>query len=218
MRQLGEQQRGERRELRRLQHHRVPCRECRRHLPRQHEQGEVPRNDLPHHAHRPVARELLLEQLRPPGVVIEVPRHERNVQVARLADALAVVHRLDDGEQARMLLHHARERVEVLGPLVAAQLAPAALRLARGGHGGIHVLRAALRDLGEQVRRARIDDVEGAAGLRPRPVHEVAELGTVLLEPGARLGVTLRRRAVVHRLEDLGDCRHQGIGWRWAAA
>ena len=45
--------------------------------------------------------------------MIEVPRDERNVDVARLANRLAVVHALEHGEQPRVLLNAARERVEV---------------------------------------------------------------------------------------------------------
>ena len=51
--QLRQQQRGERRGLRRLQHHRVPAGEGRRDLPGRHQQREVPGDDLPDHAERP---------------------------------------------------------------------------------------------------------------------------------------------------------------------
>ena len=43
---LGKEQRGERGELGGLQHHRVAHRKRRRDLPRQHQQREVPRDDL----------------------------------------------------------------------------------------------------------------------------------------------------------------------------
>jgi hypothetical protein len=46
-------------------------------------------------------------------VVVEVPGDERDVEVARLADGLAVVHALDDGQETRVLLNLARERVQV---------------------------------------------------------------------------------------------------------
>ena len=50
---LGEQQRGERRRLGRLEHHGVARRQRRRDLPRQHHQREVPRDDLAGDAERP---------------------------------------------------------------------------------------------------------------------------------------------------------------------
>src|SRR5690606_17127361 len=103
----------------------------------------------------------------------------------------------------------------MLGALMPAELAPAALRLARGGDGRVHVLAAALRDLGERVRRTRIDHVEGCARLRPGAVDEVSELRAVLLEPGARLGVALRRRAMLHRLVDLGNAGNRVPAGEW---
>jgi len=90
----------------------------RRDLPREHEQREIPRDDLAHDADRFVARELGIEELRPTRVVVEVPRDEGHVDVARLADRLAVVHRLEDREKPRVLLHAARDCVQVAGARV----------------------------------------------------------------------------------------------------
>ena len=56
--------------------------------------------------------------------MVEVARHQRHVDVARLADRLAVVERLQHGEEARVLLHEARERVEHLRALEAGLRAP----------------------------------------------------------------------------------------------
>ena len=50
------------------------------------------------------AREGVVELVGPTGVVEEVRRGERDVDVARLLDRLAAVHRLDDGELAGLLL------------------------------------------------------------------------------------------------------------------
>jgi len=47
-----ESQRRQRRRFRRLQDARVAAREGRRQFPRGHQQGEIPRDDLPAHAHR----------------------------------------------------------------------------------------------------------------------------------------------------------------------
>ena len=103
---VGEQQRGERRGLGRLEHHGVARRERRRDLPRQHEHREVPRDHLGGDAERarvgPEPR--VLELVGPAGVVEEVRGDQRDVDVARLLDRLAVVEGLEHGELARALL------------------------------------------------------------------------------------------------------------------
>ena len=90
---VGEEQRGERRGLGRLEHDGVAGGERRRDLPRQHEQREVPRDDLRRDAERARVRAeaRVLELVGPAGVVEEVRRDQRDVDVARLLDRLAVV-------------------------------------------------------------------------------------------------------------------------------
>ena len=61
----------------------------------------------------------VLELVGPAGVVEEVRRRERDVDVARLADRLAVVERLEHRELARALLDRARDAEQVLGALAA---------------------------------------------------------------------------------------------------
>jgi ParB family chromosome partitioning protein len=232
VRQLGEAQRRHRRELGGLEHDGVPGRERRRDLPREHQQREVPRDDLPDDAQRPVARELRVHELRPPGVVVEVPRRERHVEVAGLPDRLAVVERLEHREQARVLLHGAGERVEVPGAPVTAQRRPAGLRGARGPHRAVDVVGRALRHAREHGAGGRVVHVEQLGALRAVPVAAdvVRALAPALLQPAAGLGVALGGRAVGERLEQLGDGgrarrgapgrdggRHQTMGWRWAA-
>ena len=102
-RQLGlaadvrEEQRRQRRRLGRLEHDRVPARERRRDLPREHQQREVPRDDLAGDAERArrAVRERVLELVGPARVVEEVRGREREVDVARLLDRLAAVERLE---------------------------------------------------------------------------------------------------------------------------
>ena len=53
----------------------------------------------PDDAARFVAGKLLLEQLRPTGVVVEMPRDQRNIDVAALANGLAVVHGFENREK-----------------------------------------------------------------------------------------------------------------------
>ena len=70
-------------------------------------------------------RERVLELVGPAGVVEEVGRGERDVDVARLLDRLAAVDRLGDRKLARPLLDQARDAEEVLRPLARAQRRPA---------------------------------------------------------------------------------------------
>jgi hypothetical protein len=165
-------------------------------------------------------------------VVVEVARDERDVEVARLADRLAVVERLEHREQPRVLLHRARERVQVAGAPVSAERRPRGLRLAGRAHRAVHVVGRPLRHAREHRAGRRIVHVEQLGALRAVPVAAdvVRALAPALLQPAAGLGVALGGRAVGERLEQLGDGgrarrgapgrdggRHQTMGWRWAA-
>ena len=216
MRQLREEKRRQRRVLGGFEHPRVPRRERRRDLPREHQQRKVPRDHLPHHTHRAVALELGGPQLRPPRVMVEVPRDQWDVEVTRLADRLPVVEGFKHREEAAVLLHHPSQRVEVPGPRMRGEPCPGPERLPRRGDGGVDILRRALRDAREPRVRARVGDVERRPRLRPRPADEMPEHRAMAGEPRARLRIPLGRGAVVHCLEDLGHGRHrrvpQGIG------
>ena len=61
--QLTQPQRRKRRLLSRLEHHRHTSRQRRAKLPRRHQQRKIPRNDLPNHTHRLLAR--ISKKLRP---------------------------------------------------------------------------------------------------------------------------------------------------------
>jgi hypothetical protein len=84
-------QRGERRELRGLQHDGVSGGERRSDLPGEHQQREIPWDDLAAHADGLVVRKFVAKEFRPAGMVIEMTGDERDVDIARLADRLAVV-------------------------------------------------------------------------------------------------------------------------------
>ena len=165
---VGEDERGERGRLGRLQDDGVAAGERRRHLPRQHEQREVPRDDLAGDAERPrpPVREGVLELVGPAGVVEEVRGGERQIDVARLLDRLAAVERLGDRELAASLLKDAGDAEEVLRPLGRPQLGPGAEALAGGRDGRVDVLRAGLGDLGKRLLGRRRDRREPLA--RPR--------------------------------------------------
>ena len=69
------------------------------------------KSHLPHNAARRVVGKFLLQQLRPSGMVIKMPRHQRNVDVPALADRLAEGHRLQHRQASRMFLHLPRESI-----------------------------------------------------------------------------------------------------------
>ena len=66
----------------------------------------------------------VVELVGPAGVVEEPRGDERDVDVARLLDRLAVVERLGDGELAGALLHEARDAEQVLAAVAAGHLRP----------------------------------------------------------------------------------------------
>ena len=183
-----------------------------RDFPCQHEEREVPRNDLAADSHGLVAREFIVDQFGPAGMVIEVARYQRNVDVARLADGLAIVHRLQHRQEAFALLDDAGNGVEVLRALMAREFRPCSKTLARRLHRSIHIGRRSLRDSGKHLAIGRIGDVEGfRRGPGEGTVDEVAEALRVLLQPRHSVGVALRGGAVVHGVENVADAGHDDL-------
>src|SRR5205807_9095483 len=93
---------------------------------------EVPGHDLPDHAHGPIAREFGLRELGPARMMIEVAGDERDVEIARLADRLAVVEALEHRQEPGVLLHRTGERVQVTRAGVARERGPGGQGLACG--------------------------------------------------------------------------------------
>src|SRR6266699_2147286 len=89
---LGKFERGQRCVARGLQHDGIAHCQRGRDFPGKHEQGEIPGDDLPDDAHGFVAGEFRGHELRPACVIVEVAGDERDVEVARLADGLAIIH------------------------------------------------------------------------------------------------------------------------------
>ena len=213
-RDLGKGECGERGVLGRLQHHGVARGERGRNFPGQHQKREVPRDDLAADAMRRGTGKLVLHDLGPAGMVVEVARHQRHVGVAALADRLAVVETFQNGEKARVLLHVARDGVEIPGPLVARQRRPARLPRASGLNGDVDVLIAALRDRGQQLARGGGADLEGLARRSEGAVDEMAEARFVLLEPIAHDGAVLGGGAVIHGRKNVRDRVHDALSLR----
>ena len=126
---VGEDQGRQRSRLGRLQHDRVAAGKRRGDLPGQHQERKVPRDDLAGNTERTglAVGKCVLELVGPAGVVEEMRRCQRDVDVPRLLDRLATVERLRYGELARALLDQAGDPEEVLRTLARPQRRPAAL-------------------------------------------------------------------------------------------
>ena len=122
-----------------------------------------------------VPGKLAVDQRGPTGVMVEMAGDQRNVDVARLTDRLAVVDRFQNGQKALPLLHMARERINMLRPLEAGKRRPFRLGLSRRGDGGVDVLRRALRNARDALAARGIEDIEQVAGLREDAVDEMPE-------------------------------------------
>ena len=150
-------------------------------------------------------------------MVVEVAGDERDVDVAGLADGLAVVHGLEHGEAARVLLDLAREGVEIAGALVAGERLPAGKGSAGGFDGAVDIGGVGLRDLGEDFAGRGILGLERGADLGPLAVDVVAEAALVRVEPLVHFARIFGCWAVFHRLKLLHNaachllplfCRH----------
>ena len=160
---LREEQRSERCRLGGLEDHGVAAGERGCDLPGEHEEREVPRDDLTDDTDRSrVGPEAGIAQLvRPARVVEEVCCRKGNVDVAGLADRLAVVDGLEDGELARALLQDARDAEEVLPALGARHLRPRlVVRAPRSLDRPVDVTRPSGRDLREDLLVGRVDRLE----------------------------------------------------------
>src|SRR5690606_1014181 len=107
-------------------------------LPREHEQREVPRDDLPGDAVGTGVRAetRVVELVGPAGVIEEPGCDEGNIHVAALLDGLAVVETLGDGELACPLLHQPGDAEEILPAITPAHLGPGLVVSTTGGRDG----------------------------------------------------------------------------------
>src|ERR1017187_7422388 len=129
-----------------VQDYGVSRRQRRRDLPRQHQERKIPGYDLAYYTASLVARELLLKQLCPTGMVVEVPRHERDIDVATLTNRFAIVHGFKDCEEPGVLLHQSRQSVEIASPSMRSEGSPLWRCSARRANGSIDVSGPTLGD------------------------------------------------------------------------
>ena len=209
---LGEQQRRQRGGLGGLEHDRVAAGECGRDLPREHQQREVPRDDLAGDAQRlrvAGAEAGVLQLVGPAGVVEEVRGDGRDVDVAGLLDRLAVVDRLEDGELAAALLDDPGDAVEVLGPLAAGHPAPDLVVGPAGGlHGLVDVGVVGLGDLREHLLGGGADGLEGLAAAVDELTVDEQAVRRLDVDDAARLGGGCVREDVGRACRDHGFLCH----------
>ncbi len=175
---LGELEGREGRRLGGLQHDGVARGEGRGQLPRRHQERKVPGDDLATDAQRvgtARTRQGVLQLVGPSGVVEEVGRHERDVHIARLADRLAPIHRLQNRKLAGLLLDHPPDPVDVLRPLFSGQVAPVRLVRRPGGPDGlVNDGFVSEPHLCDRLLRGRIDRREVLVRVPERAVDERA--------------------------------------------
>ena len=158
-----------------LQHHGVPRSERRRDLPGEHQQREVPGNDLGRDAQRlrVTIGKGVLELVCPSRVVPEVGRRERHVHVPRLLDGLAAIEGLQDGELAAAFLEDASDAVQVLGAFPAQHRDPMsslkARRAAATARSTSRVSAIAIWASGSSVAGSSVVNVLPARGLTSSP-------------------------------------------------
>ena len=163
---LGEPQRGERRELRRLEHDGVAGRERGADLPRGHVQRVVPRRDRRDDAERvaPDERGVLLvvlaggaafEEARAAGEEAQVVDGEVHLELDH-ADRLADVGDLELAEALHVGVDGVGHLVEHLAALAGRAGGPAGEGVGGGLDRGVDVGGVARRDLGEWLTRRRV--------------------------------------------------------------
>ncbi len=168
LRDLLQLERGQRGELRRLQHDRVAGGERGPHLPAGDHQREVPGDDHPHHAERLAEghvdptrhRDRVAEQaLRSGCVVAEGVGHHPHL-AARIGDRLARVSRLQLRELLAAIAERVRELVHERRALLGIDRAPCRKGLLRPGHRGVDVIGVATRDRLHHLSGRRLGDLD----------------------------------------------------------
>ena len=203
---VGKQQRSERRIFSRFQDHRVAHRQRGRDLPCQHQEREVPRDDLTADAKRLPTRHFLIHQLRVACVMVEMTLHQRNIDVAALADRLAVVECFEHRKEAAVLLQKARNGIEICRPARATHRGPITLRGAGSFDSCVYVFLCCLRQLCQHLAGCGIFALEGLARRGEATIDKVTELASLIDQPSEGLCGAFGGGAIVHGVKNLFDC------------
>ena len=178
-RQLADPQRGERRELGRLQHHGASAGQRRRDFPHADHQREIPGNDGADHAYRfahrvgeridPRRNDLPVDLVRPAGVVSQRVEHGGQVLPANGGNRFAGIQALERDERVLVLPDEVRQTQQKLPPVGSAHAAPFALEcLPRRRDGRIDVGGVAFGDLRNHPLPWRGRESRSTCPIRPR--------------------------------------------------
>ena len=169
---------------RRFEYDRIAHGQSRCNLPGQHEQGEIPGNDLPYDPHRLVAGQFRGHELGPTGMIVKVAGNQRDIQVAGLADRFAIIQRFQHGQEARVFLDVTGNSIQVASAHMSWRLAPAFECCARRRHGRIDIGTIGSSDLCQRFTRRGINAIKVLTTGRfdPAVIDEQTE-GLPLLNP-----------------------------------
>jgi hypothetical protein len=104
---------------------------------------------------------LAVDLVGPAGVVAEAADDGADVATGH-GDGLAIVERLDGGQQVQVLLSEVGQLAKILAALLGRGLLPCCVEgFAGGGDGQVDVLLAGLGDGGDNLLGSGVDDVEG---------------------------------------------------------
>ena len=201
---LGKDHRRERGVFRRFQHHRVAHRQGRGNFPGQHEQREIPRDDLATDTQRLAVGQFGFHQLGKTGVVIEMPDRQGHINIAAFADRFAVVERLHHRQKAAVFLHQTRDGIKNAGAPVA-RFGPGRLRFAGGGDGCVDFRCRAFGDTRQLFAGSRVVGREVIPQWPPFAVDIMARDSATVGQPFQRLSIAFRGGAVFHSVEDFLD-------------
>ena len=168
---------GERRGFGGFEDHGISAGEGGGNFPRQHQQREIPRDDLSRHPERPrgAAGEGISQLVRPAGIIEKMGGDQWEVDVPALADRLASIHRFQHRQFAGFFLDQAGDAEEIFTAIRSRGFGPDLFIGAAGGSdGAVHVRSAGFRNAGEWFFRGGIDGFEGPAtgGTGPFPINK----------------------------------------------
>ena len=140
-------------------------------------------------------------------MMIEVAYQQRHINVACLANGLAVVQRLQHAKEAAVALNAAGDGVQVTRAGVPAELRPWAEGTPRGSHGGIHIRAAGLRDVCDGRTGGRVHTFKRGSGCSKFALDEEPKAALMRVQPGVGRAGRLGRRPVIHGFQNLSN-RH----------
>mmetsp|Transcript_22535 Transcript_22535/g.36541 ORF Transcript_22535/g.36541 Transcript_22535/m.36541 type:complete len:378 (+) Transcript_22535:9097-10230(+) len=174
-------------------------------FPGQHEQGEVPRDDLAADAQSLAVGQFSLHQLGHASVVVKVTLGQRHVDIAGLADGFAIVQRFENREQATVFLQKACNGIKDARAGVAAGFGPFWLGGTGGFDGDVDIRLGGLGQGCERLAIGGITAFETVTGFGKGAIDEVAKARTLINNPRQCVARGFRGGAIVHGLEDVFD-------------